>query len=905
MKIIALLLLGYTVNADLYIQAGRGSNNRLDERGRERANANRLFDSQNNNRGGYNVGHMVYYTGEKIPISWTNQHSAGKYQLKETEIILQYSCGELMRDGTTTNRIPDQPEDCQDYDCDTDVEYGRHESWASYQYCKASSRNKGLFTANQNMNNRHAARFTRQDNDGTRYGYECPEERDYYPYWRHSMWRDMAIYTNTWDRCAAYQSESQNVKSRWECRFTDNYWNNVLWGYVPNSNGELPLKKEGEGMGCNDMEENGWYIDPKTNETLWKYEWKEFKSWGIDAPECDITTTTRVNHHGTPGVRNYWTHVWEIPDTILDIPGHDQCCVIRARYNITTDDYQAWESDTSINAGLDYMNNSKVKNPDPDDDPAWVKIWEEFGLTYADIEQSFSFPDEDNENQKKSRGYVFRNDPEVDPFGYEPMGGSDGMSSRILLELNIATDQFGRTFQDRTHCFSVKNRKLAGINNKDDDITLVTVQGKRGNIVQVYPATEYFFIPEPAEIYQDSYVHFCWTGSNRNPNNNDGQGLQGSDRSNICPSTQQQWDKMAGDNSDLGNYGDVDGYWESRYGSHKAVGDPGNNYPDWIRHPKGYSMPMYYNYAPKRDLPRRSHKAESSDSAQDQFDYNEYPYNDPYNDFWFRERGAVSQMAGLHPEILGALCTTRRVDKLYERKTNDNGKLEIDASTSNRYGLFDYGNMEEFDDAGTTFCIEPLKVSSTGLWNFLCTRNNNFSNRSQKGSLMVSNARREDVSATAMGYFGSAKRGQAKIVILPNAVTAGDSLDFSVITWINRGEESSIVQITGTGGGEFESHVLEDEKWIELWIPYTGKSLSYPKAWYRETASDEWKDHSDASIEYEASTSYGVIQISDGGYYTITNEPDILAYIAVILGVALFGTAMFFVVKRNCIREKN
>ena len=33
-------------------------NNRLDERGRERNNANRLFDSQNN-RGGYNVGHLI------------------------------------------------------------------------------------------------------------------------------------------------------------------------------------------------------------------------------------------------------------------------------------------------------------------------------------------------------------------------------------------------------------------------------------------------------------------------------------------------------------------------------------------------------------------------------------------------------------------------------------------------------------------------------------------------------------------------------------------------------------------------------------------------------------------------------------------------------------------------------
>ena len=140
-----LLFLGAAVRADVYLQAARGSNNRLDERGRERANANRLFDSQNNNRGGYNVGHLTYYTGEMIPISWTNQHGAGQYQLKETELVLQYSCDPLMRDGTTTNRIPDQPTNCQDYDCDTDVEYGRHESWASYQYCKATERNKGKY----------------------------------------------------------------------------------------------------------------------------------------------------------------------------------------------------------------------------------------------------------------------------------------------------------------------------------------------------------------------------------------------------------------------------------------------------------------------------------------------------------------------------------------------------------------------------------------------------------------------------------------------------------------------------------------------------------------------------------------------------------------------------------------
>ena len=30
----------------------------------------RLFDSQNNNRGGYNVGKLYYYEGSVLPIEW-------------------------------------------------------------------------------------------------------------------------------------------------------------------------------------------------------------------------------------------------------------------------------------------------------------------------------------------------------------------------------------------------------------------------------------------------------------------------------------------------------------------------------------------------------------------------------------------------------------------------------------------------------------------------------------------------------------------------------------------------------------------------------------------------------------------------------------------------------------------
>ena len=51
------------VYADIYLHSMRGSNNRLQGRNRNRNNANRLFDSQNNDRGGYNVGFMYYYAG--------------------------------------------------------------------------------------------------------------------------------------------------------------------------------------------------------------------------------------------------------------------------------------------------------------------------------------------------------------------------------------------------------------------------------------------------------------------------------------------------------------------------------------------------------------------------------------------------------------------------------------------------------------------------------------------------------------------------------------------------------------------------------------------------------------------------------------------------------------------------
>ena len=44
---------------------------------------------------------------------------------------------------------------------------------------------------------------------------------------------------------------------------------------------------------------------------------------------------------------------------------------------------------------------------------------------------------------------------------------------------------------------------------------------------------------------------------------------------------------------------------------------------------------------------------------------------------------------------------------------------------------------EQLDDASAYFNLPPQKLTKTGVYHFFSTRNNDFSNRNQKGRLMV------------------------------------------------------------------------------------------------------------------------------------------------------------------------
>merc|ERR1719385_364255 len=118
-----ILLVVLSVQADVYLHNPRGSNNRLNEKSANRNNANRLFDSQNNNRGGYNAAdlddnngasannpeasfqqmyepdanlgnrqyNMVYIEGSMMHGEWTNQHGCGN-QVNNCNLVLQMGC---------------------------------------------------------------------------------------------------------------------------------------------------------------------------------------------------------------------------------------------------------------------------------------------------------------------------------------------------------------------------------------------------------------------------------------------------------------------------------------------------------------------------------------------------------------------------------------------------------------------------------------------------------------------------------------------------------------------------------------------------------------------------------------------------------------------------------------------
>lgn len=549
-------------------------------------NPNRLYDSQNNNKGGYCWGPpMTYYEGSLLQIEFTVQHGCGAGHTNvDCDLILQYLCHPLVRDGLVTTTITQATMNDMDTDTVTGLQaykYGMHEPYSHYQKCAARRRNKGLFTADQAMGSTTSARQTRQDNnENNNHGFECAEERDYYPYWHTSPWRDIAVLTSNKHRCAFFKQHSQNVEGRNECA-------------NPQFNNQ---------------------VDCVANNSQWIY----VQPWGIDAPECVENVFTRDNHLGNTKTGHTGSYSWTIPKLSTmgaeykNPGGNTANCVFRLRYNISSSDYAGWGP---VDSGV------------------------------AMTDSSF--------NGEKS---PVRQNPYV---GY---GVKDGYEWQLRLALN--TDQYGRTFQDRSYMFYISQRP-DGIAPEHRIINL-NVRGKRGNIVEAYPAVEYDFTPGELYVNVGDYVHFQWTGCNTNPNYA-GEGTQGTDRSNIV-----------------------------------QLVDGRKNYP---------------------------------------IDFNSQNLFDTPGKAW--------EMAHLN-QYGGVVCKTTDQQSCCKTLTMLQNDGNRDQNPQNCAKI--NGPVQYFDGG-------PVRMTKTGTYYYMSTRNNNFTNRSQKGTITVDSLLPTwgivMASAGAVGFVGA------------------------------------------------------------------------------------------------------------------------------------------------------
>jgi len=455
MKLLVVFLFATYVAADMYMHNPRGSNGRNREANTNRNNGDRLMDTQNNAKGGYCWGPaMSFYEGSLLSVDWTNQHGCGVNKKLYCNIVLQYMCGysdaaptELIRDGTTTDTITNDDNGPVALDGNGELLYGMHENRPFYVACQTRERNKGLWISDRqdegNLNGNDATK-TRQNNNGGRRGFECPEERDYYPYWAPTPWVDIVIMTHNMDWCDFYQKESENVKGRNFCADDT--------GVQAEPNNEAECSQQ-------------------------KLKWVEVESHNVPAPDCVQAPWSRDNHlgNGLQGGGEGNSYNWTLPTGDEEkCINNDNCnCVLRIRYNISTAD--VGDDGNRPDAGfIDWTKNAGA-SPVMND-----------GIYYQD---------------------------------------------NLAHELALDTSQFGRTFEDRSHVFHLKKRP-DGVSNSNRIFNL-NVRGKRGNIVQAYPATEYDFMPAYFTGRAGDYVHFQWTGCDTNPAGNAGEGTDQTDRSNM------------------------------------------------------------------------------------------------------------------------------------------------------------------------------------------------------------------------------------------------------------------------------------------------------------------------------------------------------------------------------------
>jgi len=208
------------------------------------------------------------------------------------------------------------------------------------------------------------------------------------------------------------------------------------------------------------------------------------------------------------------------------------------------------------------------------------------------------------------------------------------------------------------------------------------------------------------------------------------------------------------------------------------------------------------------------------------------------------------------------------------------------------------GSMAQGDDAGTYFDLGPRQVTQNGIYNYLATRNNDFSNRDQKAQIMVSDG---SASYSSLGLAGGSVTSTSgdEVDVNPGAFTS--VVTVSLVAY-NRNTYSSFSGPVNSNYVQVSPLVLPlaAGQTITVHVSYDNKPLIIPQMYRSDSLTGSWSTVDGASYSSGTATA----NVSQGGVYVVQTTVNWGAVVGVIVGALAF-VALVVGGSYYCYRKRN
>jgi len=210
------------------------------------------------------------------------------------------------------------------------------------------------------------------------------------------------------------------------------------------------------------------------------------------------------------------------------------------------------------------------------------------------------------------------------------------------------------------------------------------------------------------------------------------------------------------------------------------------------------------------------------------------------------------------------------------------------------------GSMDQLDDAGTYFDLGVRQITTNGIFHYMCTRNDNFSNRNQKGKIVVSNSAATVNVVDANG--GQTTASGATLDVKPGALNT-----LTVVNVVSTPfRDSSGVSVSGSSISNvvtvsFDASALAAGQSVTVYIPISMSALhTYSTSYSSTGAAGTWSS-------FGGSVSYGsnlaTIQTTQPGDYAVGATLNGGAVAGIVIGIVVFfvlvAVAVFFIKKHK------